>query len=197
MLSEKGDGGLFVFQLVTILKSIFFSHGNKKKLTKWSHICSASFCYGAFISAANAAEEGERKAVYKQDAVTLTQCRQHCRLNICSYIGWIDKYYIYIHICTYLQTGCSHFDTVLFMTRHLVSVSVMIFGSCHLILLFVNSTNISTNRMLSLRRTAFSSWDLFFSVGQPLAMEILEEISRKRREDEIWKSLGLKLALHS
>ena len=87
MLSEKGDGGLFVFQLVTILKSIFFSHGNKKKLTKWSHICSASFCYGAFISAANAAEEGERKAVYKQDAVTLTQCRQHCRLNICSYIG--------------------------------------------------------------------------------------------------------------
>ena len=104
MLSEKGDGGLFLFQLVTILKSIFFSCGNKKKLTNCSHICSASFCYGAFIRAANAAEEGERKAVYKQDAVTLTQ--------------WF--------------------------------VSVTIFGSCHLILLFVNSTDISKNLVQSL-----------------------------------------------
>ena len=104
MLSEKGDGGLFLFQLVTILKSIFFSCGNKKKLTNCSHICSASFCYGAFIRAANAAEEGERKAVYKQDAVTLTQC----------------------------------------------FVSVTIFGSCHLILLFVNSTDISKNWVQSL-----------------------------------------------
>ena len=69
MWSEKGDGGLFLFQLVTILKSIFFSRGKKKKLTNCSHTCSASFCYGAFIRAANAAEEGERKAVYKQGAV--------------------------------------------------------------------------------------------------------------------------------
>ena len=87
MWSEKGDGGLFLFQLVTILKSIFFSRGKKKKLTNCSHTCSASFCYGAFIRAANAAEEGERKAVYKQGAVTLTQCRQHSRLDISSKIG--------------------------------------------------------------------------------------------------------------
>ena len=55
----------------------------------------------AQITVTNAAGEGERKAVYKQGAVTLTQCRQHSRLDIYSKIGWIDKYYIYIFVHIY------------------------------------------------------------------------------------------------
>ena len=60
--------------------------------------------------------------------------RQRCRLNICSYIGWIDKYCI----CQFNQYNYKYWD-----------------GSA----VFVNSTNITTN----IETAALSSFTLISS----------------------------------